>query len=164
MGLDKQSKVVGEFSYEVTPLTTKLGNRVLLKLMKSVAPVMVAAFGGIQGLTAVSGALSGLSEDDFEWVVAQFAASTDVTLQDGRAPALKTIFDLHFACRYMEELEWLEFAVEVNYGPFFQGLKRKAEEAAKAKAAAKANAASGATPTPSSSTSQATSTGESNAS
>ncbi len=153
MGLEKQSKVVGEFEYTVTQLGAKMADRVLLKIMKSVAPVflvMGAARNG--GKIDVAGALAALSEEDFEWVRDRLAESTDVQLDKG-APRLLQIYDAHFRGKTMERVEWLEFAIEVNYGPFFRELKERA-------AVALASDAGGATKTPSSSTSPSTSAGE----
>lgn len=155
---EKKQKQIGEFTYEVTMLGAKIANRVLIKLGKSVGPVfMLAAMGGMNAGRMVE-AIKGLDEDDFDWVVLQFALKTDVTLADGRTPNLgnPALFDMHFAGRYSEEFEWLEFAIEANFGPFFLELWQKA----KARAAAK----SATTPTPSPSTSPTTSTGASSGS
>ena len=163
MGIEKQDKQIGDCTYTVTMLPAKLGNRVLLKLMKSVAPVFAVASGGVAALAAggIGPAIQSLSEDDFDWIAQQLAEKTEVNMGGDQSPTLARVFDLHFAGKYMEELEWLEFAIEVNYGPFFRELKRRAAEA---KAKADAAKRSGLTPMPSSSTSLSTSTGESNAS
>lgn len=137
MAIEKQTKQIGECSYEVTPFGAKIGNRVLLKVIKSIAPIyfVAAAAGGLKaiGTEGVASALAGVDEDEFEWIVEKFASSTDVIFADGRRPTLHSVYDMHFAGRYLEELDWLEFVIEVNFGPFFQELKRKA--AAKAKLA-----------------------------
>lgn len=118
MGLEKQTKQIGEFSYEVTTLGAKLADRMLLKLAKSVGPVFLAAAGS-SALGA--DAFSALSEDDYDWVVEKLARSTDVQIGD-KAPSLWPVYDLHFAGKPIEKLEWLKFAVEVNFGPFFHAL------------------------------------------
>lgn len=148
MGLEKHSKQIGEFTYEVTTLGAKLADRMLLKLGKSVGPVFLAA-AGAESLRADS--FSALSEDDYDWVVEKLARATDVQMGD-KAPSLWSIYDLHFAGKPVEKLEWLRFAVEVNFGPFFLAIM--ARVAAK-KAADTAKTASR-------STSPATSAGASN--
>lgn len=146
MGLEKKTTQIGEFAYEVTQLGAKDGNRVLMKIAKSVGPLFVLAGGGASlNAAKAAEAVAGLSEDDFAFVVDTLAKKTDVTLQDGKSPSLAVIFDLHFAGRYEDELAWLEFAIEVNFGPFFRGLLAKA-----------AAARGAATPTRSSSTSPST--------
>lgn len=153
MALEKQTRQIGEYSYEVTQFGAKLGNRVLMKVVKSIAPLLVAAAsaGTLKDLDTdgVTSALASLSETDFDWIVEQCAASTDVIMGE-RSPGLKTIFDIHFAGKYLDELAWLAFVLEVNFGPFFQDMKRKL-----ASAGAKV---------PSASTSPTTSTGPSSAS
>ncbi len=155
MGLEKQTKAIGEFSYEVTPLGAKDGNRVLMKIAKTVGPMFLLAAGGgggVDGIAKSVEAIKDMSEADFEWVIDKLASHTGVVYPDGRVPRLAQIFDGHFAGLYAEEIEWLEFAIDVNFAPFFRGLK--------AKIAARA----GTTPTPSNSTSPGTSTGASSAS
>lgn len=158
MALESQSRQIGEFSYEVTQFGAKLGNRVLLKVVKSVAPLFMAAAaaGNLKDIDVegVTSAIAGISEDDFEWLVEQFAGATSVQVGD-QAPSLKKVYDLHFAGRYLDELAWLSFAIEVNYGPFFQDMKRKAAARLGKDAAAKG---------PSPSTSPTTSTGPANVS
>jgi hypothetical protein len=156
MALDPQTRQIGEFSYKVTPFGAKVGNRVLLKVVKSIAPLFMAAAaaGNLKSLSGnfdaegLAGAVAGISEDDFEWLVEKFAEATDLELGD-RSPGLKTVYDRHFAGNYLDELAWLAFAIEVNYGPFFQDMKRKA--------AAKLGSEAGKAPSPS--TSPDTSTG-----
>lgn len=158
MALEKQSRQIGEFSYEVTQFGAKLGNRVLLKVVKSVAPLFMAAAaaGNLKDIdvNGIASAIAGVSEDDFEWLVEQFAGATDVQIGE-QTPSLKKVLDVHFAGKYLEELEWLAFAIEVNYGPFFQDMKRKA---------AARLGKDGLPRVPSPSTSPLTSTGPSNAS
>lgn len=169
MSIESQTKQIGDFSYKVRTLGAKVGNRVLLKMSKSVGALLLVAGGG-RGVTAgaIASALASLSEDDFDWIVMKLSEATDLTLPDGREPCLGgqngAVFDQHFAGRYDAELEWLEFAIEVNFGPFFLELKRKAAERkrkAEEEAVAKSAASSQA---PSPSTSPSTSTGVSNAS
>lgn len=154
MALETQTRQIGEFSYEVTMLGAKLSDRVLLKIARSVAPMflLAASSGSLKSLdmSSAADAIRDLKEEEFEWVRDQLAASTDVVMADGKKPSLKNIYDLHFAGRVGERLEWFEFAIEVNFGPFFQGLKQKAAATLAAR-----NGAAAMTP-PSSSTSPAT--------
>ena len=146
------SKEIGGVRYDVTKLGAKVASRLLLKLMKSVAPVfLVAAAAGKKSLdlSRATGAIKDLSEDDFDWVCERFAEKTDVHIGT-TSPSLGSagLFDLHFSGRYTEMFEWLEFCVEVNFGPFFGVLKDRI--------AAKAPGLVGATPPPSASTSPTT--------
>lgn len=153
MALEKQTRTIGEFTYEVTQFGAKIGNRVLLKVVKSIAPIFMAAAAAGQlkslDVDGIAAAIAGISEDEFEWLVEAFAGATDVQVGD-TAPSLKRVYDLHFAGKYSDELAWLAFAIEVNYGPFFQDMKRKAADRLAKSEVAKA---------PSPSTSPITSTG-----
>jgi len=49
---------------------------------------------------------------------------------EGRWPNLKDIFDAHFAGEYEELIGWLKFAIEVNFGSFFQKAGAKMQASA----------------------------------
>jgi hypothetical protein len=148
---EKVTKTIDGVQYDVTLLGAKVASKVLLKLMKSIAPVFMtaAAWRGAMDVGKVSDAIRGLSEDDFDWIVARFAERTDVHLGD-RSPNLGSengaVFDMHFSGKSMQMFEWLEFAIEANFAPFMRELKSRFALAAP-------------TPAPSASPSPSTSTG-----
>ena len=141
MGIENQTKQIGEFTFEVIPLGAKAADKVLLKIAKSVGPVFLLAAGG-GGVAGAAEALEKLSETDFEYVRDTLAASTNVLLPDGKKPRLSAVYDVLLTGMTDERVEWLEWAIEVNFGPFFRGLKRKAEERMRAPEAARASSSS----------------------
>lgn len=127
MGIESQTKKIGEFTFEVLPLGAKMADKVLLKIAKSVGPLflLVAGGGGIEG---AADAVRGLSDDDFEFVRDALAGSTNVHLEAGKSPRLRDVYDVLLQGMTSERLEWLEFALEVNFGGFFRDWKRKLED------------------------------------
>lgn len=143
MGLDKHEKQIGENLYEVTLLDARTGYRLGLKITKALArgarkggelddvkggeTLRVAMLGKvIQGL---ANAIESLPEEDLTHVIETFAKTTSIRMGENSAPPLSKVFDLHFAGKYDEMLQWIEFCLEVNYGPLVAGVKAKAAAA-----------------------------------
>jgi len=134
MGLEerKQAKQIGDTLYEVTPVPLAVGRAALVVLVKKLAPVMASILKETtkESMTAaILGALPSVLDDaDFKHFSALFGPHTDIT-KPGAVESLKLTIaqqDLHFAGQYLEYLEWLKFACEVNYGNFFSGMLKGA--------------------------------------
>lgn len=130
MALDKFPKQIGEHTYEVTTLGAKMGLKVGMRLTKALArgtELEELKAGGITVMGAITKAfahiLIALPEEDFDFIVSTFAQSTVVVLSDEQRPSLAKMFDLQFAGRYEDFIEWLKFCVEVNYGPLVDAWK-----------------------------------------
>jgi hypothetical protein len=128
-----EKKKIGRHTYYVTQLNALVGRKALVRLAKFLGPALAAATKG-DVTDALARVAESLSEDDFEYFCDLFAEKTVVTggEYDGE-PDLHLIFDEHFAGEYLEMVQWLAFAFQVNFASFFSGA---AAQMAKAKAAA----------------------------
>jgi hypothetical protein len=135
----KMSETIGGYRYKVRQLGATDGLEVLTDLSKLLLPSLGAIIGG--GKTAVSslmnaevdGAAFGdaaehiaknLTTNSVRDIVAKFAEVTDIYgpgFGDQGAP-MDAHFEDHFAGRYSELLQWLRFALDLNFGSFLQGL------------------------------------------
>ncbi len=98
---------------------------------------VLGAIADAQSLTTLDGAvsaiatlLSTLSEQDMEFVVNALADETLVHKEgeeESMRVTLKNIFDTHFAGEYVKQVEWLAFALEVNFD-FLDGLRKRVDE------------------------------------
>lgn len=141
--LKKETKTIGEHTYEVTQLDAVRGRSVFLRFAKLIAPGAgdVVENTGEETNTRIVKALAkivqNVSEEDLNVFCDVFSQSTclQVTGDDGRmrAPKLKETFNLHFAGNYDEMIQWLYFCFEVNFGNFFAkaGLRRATPAPAK---------------------------------
>ena len=120
-------KKIGGCEYKVTQLGAIKGRGAFLRLVRCIGPVF-AELAGKSGKGAKDidiGALFSrleLSEDDLTFFCDTFAEKTFVTLPDGKMPRLDKVFDEHFAGSYSYMVQWLAFAVKVNFADFFDGL------------------------------------------
>lgn len=127
MGLKTEAKTIGAYTYKVTALNALDGRKVFVRLVKMVGPGLSAYKASpdmASALTQGMGALiSALSEEDVEHLCNKLSASTEVSGGDygeKRRPQLDGVFLTHFAANYFEMIEWLIFALEVNFGSFFE--------------------------------------------
>lgn len=109
----QESKEIGGARFEVTQLGATQGNKVLIRLINVMGPLVTAGKEPGKGLGA---AMRYLQEDDLDYFCKAFAP---VTFVDGRE--LSREFDLYFAGKYDELFEWLVFCVQLNYGSFLKG-------------------------------------------
>lgn len=130
MGLDEkaQTRTIGDDVYRVHPVAFGVGRKALIKLVKIVAPMLAAASApGTKDdkIAALLTALpESLSEDDVEYFADVMGAASWIDHADGRQQALvKQNRELLFGHKYLEFFQWLGFALEVNYAPFFSGVK-----------------------------------------
>ncbi len=138
--LKTETRLIGEYEYEVTQLDAVRARRVFLKLSQLVAPVFaeVAAAratsdGKDEGqtqaafITAIAKLSNSMTPEDLDFFCDQFASSTCVVMSDDggkrRAPKLTEIQKLHFIGeRFTDQFAWLAFCLEVNFSSFFQRL------------------------------------------
>jgi hypothetical protein len=125
-----QSRSIGGKQYTVRQMGAKQGSRMLVRLMRVVANGLD---GGKVSLAAIA---DGLDDDMFIKLVDELAPTTEVDLGDGRVLTFDKVLDLQFAGQYQDMLEWLVFALEVNYSDFFSAFLRKKADAEKAAEAA----------------------------
>lgn len=129
MGLEerKQSKEIGDTLYEVTPVPFGVGRAALVRLVKKLSPVMSSMLKeeSKQAMTAaVLEAIPGaLDESDLKFFSNLFGPYTTIS-KSGVEPLklTDTQQELHFAGGYLEYIQWLVFACEVNFGGFFTGI------------------------------------------
>jgi hypothetical protein len=107
-----ESKVIGEYTYNVTQLGAVTGSKVFLRVLKVLGPLV--------GAKDVGALFDRLKEEDFTYLCEEFAKMSTVQLEKG-APQLNAIFDVHFAGKYGELIEWLRFCIEVNFGEVLKG-------------------------------------------
>lgn len=131
MGIEKKTKRIGEYEYEIETFGARQGMTVLLTLVRFIGPALSAALdsGGITEATLSKGLESfakTATEADFAILVDAFAERTKVlfptTTKAGPGVSrvnLKEIFDSHFAGSYKALIEWLIWAATENYGRFF---------------------------------------------
>lgn len=115
--IKSKSKTIKEYTYTVQQVGCELGSELLLKLGSATA-------GGFSNYASGKNPLGALSSDDFKLFCKTFAATTTVTggeLGD-RTPLLSSIYNMHFAGRYMDLLIWLGFCIEVNFESFLTDL------------------------------------------
>jgi hypothetical protein len=103
-----KSKQINDCSYEVTQLGAIKGRSLLTRLAR-----ILGAGGG-----DMAKSLGMITEEDMSYICDSFSEVTVVKQPDGKAPYLKNIFDMHFAGKYDEMIQWLMFCLEINFGSF----------------------------------------------
>lgn len=126
---EPQSTTIGAWRYSVRPLPAGQGLALMARLSKMLGPGVAALVSG-DGGGAIGRALSGLLErvnpEEVVEIARHLAATTEVSQPGGKVPAsLAEVFDVHFAADYMAMMEWMKFALEVNFGPFVEGLRAR---------------------------------------
>jgi len=153
------------YTYAVRQFGAKQGGRVLVRLGKLLGKPIGDAVSAAESLDTetigrlITGLAEALSETEYDFFVDAFAEHTEVSggeYQDKSIPlGAEGVFDLHFAGAYVELVEWLRFAVEVNYSSFFSGLGSEAKDLAAALRVSKP-AERGSSPSPSPNTYETT--------
>jgi hypothetical protein len=136
-----KSQPIDGFTYDVMQLAAGAGLRMASELAKIVLPSIGAATGSLdlsKGLKVAfaanidgamleraAAALAGnLSSPRIQEIVSELAGTTNIFgpgFGDAGAP-LRVHFDDHFAARYGALVQWLWFALKVNFESFFDGL------------------------------------------
>lgn len=123
---EPQRTTIAAWVYSVRPLPAGPGLALLARLARMLGPGVAGLLEGGGG-AAIGRALSQLLErvapEEVVEIARQLAATTEVSQPGGRAPAsLAEVFDVHFAGDYLALVDWLRFALEVNFGPFVAAL------------------------------------------
>lgn len=129
-----QQRLIGKHRYRVRPLPYGEGWPLFLRLARVAGPALAEALGTADGgdigeldvakvAPALKTLLANLDEETFRSAQDQLAEATEVEVQPGKWPQLSTVMELHFSGQYMEALQWLAFALEVNFGGFLGDLK-----------------------------------------
>lgn len=135
---EPQEKTIDGTKYRVAPLPASKGLAILTMITKVVGPSLVAA----PSLAALAGGAAELfgdvcerlDEAQVERLSKAMAGHTLVEASPGKGGLvpLGDHFDLHFAGDYGAMLQWMQFALEVNYGGFFDAVRAKSSAAAPA--------------------------------
>jgi len=130
--IQAQQKTIGDVTYFVTPLAAGAA----LKMAARIARIIAPAISEVSTMTEVKGALGSalvdliesLDDATVEYLYTTLAPSTRVMIA-GRSLDLGAVFDEHFRGRVRECLEWLRFALEVNFAPLVESLLKEADQA-----------------------------------
>jgi hypothetical protein len=131
VGRETHRRTIGGLRYEHTELPSRARNRVGVLLTQVLAPgaTGVGALLGAESLAAGGAAALGASvetlltrcdPDKVETILNAFAEHTRVALDPAgdRVKKLLEVYDDHFTGdRYADQLDWLVWALEVNFAP-----------------------------------------------
>lgn len=130
--LDTQEIEVGDYRYRITKLTAGVGKQGLVRLMRVVGAGLEALPNGVSDVESLEDSdtikiagrvIQGLEVQDVDYFCDVFKGSTVILLDDDKEPKLSSVFDLHFAGRYMEMFQWLGACLMFNYGDFLEGIR-----------------------------------------
>ena len=125
MAFKTEEKKIGPCTYKVTQLGAIKGRAAFLRLVKVLGPMLGGAVdqdGKVRDKDFDLGKLFAsmtLDEDDLTYFCDLFGERTFVVKPDGKMPRLDNVFDEHFAGQYIDMVQWLAFAVKVNFADFF---------------------------------------------
>ena len=89
----------------------------------SIGDVLESDLSGVDFGGAAQVLMAAWDQPQIDMLVSELAKTTEVCIDGNKWPRLADIFDVHFSGRTKEMLGWLAFAVEVQYGDFFGGLR-----------------------------------------
>jgi len=120
-----EEKKIGEYTFEVYPLSYADGQKVLAKA-KDLLMLKIADEGqfdeGVSPLCA--SVFMNLDPENLEFVVNKLAEKSRVKSDGGNYMPLASQKELVFAGAYEIMFEFLDFALEVSYRNFLEGLKK----------------------------------------
>jgi hypothetical protein len=131
---ETKSREIGGLTFEVTTESFASGRVLLVLIGKIAGPSLVKLLSGAKSLAevkaeadlsgAVLAALEQITDARLSEIEAILAKSTRVKFADGRTPFLETCRESAFAGpeRWTRYFGWLKFALEVNFGSFFDSL------------------------------------------
>ena len=129
---EPQQTTIGAWRYTVRPFPTGTGLALMWRLARMLGPALAALIRGAEGVEGAIGSsfnalVDRVTPEELTEIARQLAATADVVQPGGSQPAaLGEVFDLHFAGDYLALFDFLRFALEVNFGPFVEGLRRRA--------------------------------------
>jgi hypothetical protein len=118
---------IGEFTYTVTKLGATQGQKLLVKLIKSLGPAASGIGSGTIG-EVLAGAVTNLDPALVDELTEVFAKQTEVLTPEGKRPQLSDIYNEHFSGHYDELVDWLVFCVQENFESFLAGVRRNIEK------------------------------------
>ena len=137
---ETQDKTFGEITARVEPLGAKKGRRLLVKLSRIVAPALGALVGSGSAVDLGPAKLERMAtllathmhEDDVDALLTTMIPQTRFKKDESSdfVAGTEAIFDLLFAGRYMDQLRFLAFCLEVNYAGFLDEIKESGAVAA----------------------------------
>lgn len=121
MAFKSEAKQIGAYTYKVTQLDAIRGRRAAVRLGKVIAPALDADSISVDSIgKMLAKALGSLTEDDFDYFCDLLSAQTSVKGPGFKGePQLADVFATHFADRYADMVQWLAFALKVQFGSFF---------------------------------------------
>lgn len=121
-------------TYEVRALPTTQGLRLMTRLAKVLGDGVGAIVEGGPAIgRAIPALLERIPDDLLTETCVLLGARTTVVMSPQSKPTLSgEFFEQHFAGRYHLLVQWLQFALEVNFGPLAEWLQRAADKAAAA--------------------------------
>lgn len=129
MALKEEEREIGGIKYRVTQLLVTPGKDLLFRLGQILGPVIARGLeGGAVDLehANLSGMITELCErakpEDFDRFCTVLAKQTQFSPSEGRWIPLAQEWEFHFAGRYEDLLQWMKFALEVQFGGFSSGL------------------------------------------
>jgi hypothetical protein len=145
---ETRSRKIGDCTYTITLLPAGQGLTINALLYRALGPSLAEMAANLEGdfsladlpWAAITAAVKELTirldEADLRTLCTTFAATTEVTLPDGKTkPRLNDVFDSHFAGKYARMYQWLFFCLQENFADFLevvQPLLRKAPPAQEA--------------------------------
>lgn len=127
---EPELKEIDGVTYVVTPLGASKGIALTLRLGRVLGPTLaeLTKLAGQKADTvrgrgldilgkAAAELLERATEAELRAIYQPLAEETRVRREDGKAPKLSEVFDVHFAGRLDSFARWLAFALEVNVGP-----------------------------------------------
>jgi len=120
MSRETKEKKIGEHTYYVTQMGAIEGRRVFARLVKIFAPM--ASGGTVE--ERIARVAAEFTEEDVDFFCDVFAKTTTVSgvAYGTKQPRLVDVVDVHFVASYEYMVQWLAFALGVNYEGFFRGL------------------------------------------
>jgi hypothetical protein len=122
MGRKEERRTIGRYEYIVTQLPWEKWVTLSTRLARLLAPAAAAASANSGIVEAVGGIAALLDEKEVFFAAEVLGESSRVVIDD-KAPTLTRKFQaLHWDGEYSEFIQWLRFALEVNFSDFFAGL------------------------------------------
>ncbi len=132
LAIQTHEKTIDSVRYIVTPLPAGTALKMAARVARILAPIVSEVSTMAEAKGALGSALVDLAEslDDatVEYLYTTLAPSTRVVIGSAQLD-LDKVFDEHFRGRVRACLEWLRFAMEVNFAPLVESLLSEASEA-----------------------------------
>mgnify|MGYP007071591696 CR=1 FL=1 len=131
---ETKTREIGGLTFEVTTESFASGRVLLVLIGKIAGPSLVKLLSGAKSLAevkaeadlsgAILAALEQITDARLSEIESILAKSTRVRFDDGRTPFLESCKEAAFAgpARWTRYFGWLKFALEVNFGSFFDSL------------------------------------------